>query len=233
MPFNWKTPLGYAAAFIVECVSTFAVAYSILPSLCLSLGSYLLVGAGIQAISNDFRILCERASNGNAKALKNPFSNMIKNIAEMKQLRDFKWIGLCSSSFIIDYFLFFFLNRMVATFTDFNQFNISSLFMWSVLTIRGTILIIHLELVEYFDRKSPIKLIFLKLFTLLFSFCSQRVCLTRSMWYHWRFWCFVRLWPFSLFVSWENGCPTCSICSMMNCINLIGTNSRLQYDEHS
>lgn len=39
---------------------------------------------------------------------------------------------------------------MVDTFTDFNQFNISALFMWSVLTIRATILIIHLELVECF-----------------------------------------------------------------------------------
>lgn len=88
MPFDWKTPFGYAIAFLMGCVATFAVAYSIVPSLCFALGSYLLVGAGVQAISSDFKMLCERASDANDWELRKLFSNLIENISEMKQLRD-------------------------------------------------------------------------------------------------------------------------------------------------
>lgn len=69
-------------------MSTYAVSYSILPSLCFALGSYLLVGSGIQAISNDFKLICERASDGNDRELKELFSNLVEHISEMKQLRD-------------------------------------------------------------------------------------------------------------------------------------------------
>lgn len=78
-------------AFLMECVSTFAVAYSILPSLCFALGSYLLVGAGVQAISGDFRGLCERIYDGKDWEMKKLLANLVDNISEMKQLRDFDW----------------------------------------------------------------------------------------------------------------------------------------------
>lgn len=149
LPFDYKTPLGFACVFMIESVSTYAVAYSILPSLCFALGSFLLVGAGVQDISSDFQLLCERASDGNECELKQLLSNLVEHIAEMKQLRDlteFAHVLLFHNRIVI-------ILRLVVTFTDFNQFNISALFMWSILTIRGAILIIHLELVEYLDRK--------------------------------------------------------------------------------
>lgn len=89
LPFSLKTPLGYAVTFLLESVSTFAVAYSILPALCFAIGNYLLVVAAIEVITNDFRILCEQVSNGNDKELKKLFSNMIEDIIEIKQLSDF------------------------------------------------------------------------------------------------------------------------------------------------
>lgn len=89
LPFSWKTPLGYAVTFLLQSVSTFAVAYSILPALCFAIGNYLLVVAAIEVITNDFRTLCEQVSDGNDKELKKLFANMIEDIIEIKQLSDF------------------------------------------------------------------------------------------------------------------------------------------------
>lgn len=88
LPFSWKTPLGYAIAFLLECMSTFAIAYSILPPACFALGSYLLVVAAIKAITKDFQILCEKIPHGNHQELKKLLCSLIENISNIKQLRE-------------------------------------------------------------------------------------------------------------------------------------------------
>lgn len=86
LPFSWKTPTGFAIAILIESLSCFSVLYSILPTVCFTVGSYLLVVAAIKVIANDFQILCSRIATENSKKVKELFIDIISDITDVKKL---------------------------------------------------------------------------------------------------------------------------------------------------
>lgn len=86
LPFTWKTPIGYAIYVTVESLSSIAIGFSILPSACLGIGSYLLVCAVIEVIANEYHVLCGKATINNGQDMKKLFCSMVGDIADIKQL---------------------------------------------------------------------------------------------------------------------------------------------------
>lgn len=86
LPFSWKTPIGYSIYLTLEYLSVFAVALSMLPTICFAVGSYLLVYLVNKVIANDFHILCGKISTGKDKEVKKLFIDMIADMTEVEEL---------------------------------------------------------------------------------------------------------------------------------------------------
>lgn len=86
LPINWKTLIGYTVYFSVETLSMFAIVFSILPTICFAIGSYLLLNAVIKVNTNDFHILCGKISTGSNDEMKKIFCNMVEDMSEIKEL---------------------------------------------------------------------------------------------------------------------------------------------------
>lgn len=84
LPFNWRTPIGYLAAFTLPSLSTYSLAYSSLPIACFTIGSYLLIGVAIKITRNKIEISCSAIENG--KELKEFFVGIISDITDLKEL---------------------------------------------------------------------------------------------------------------------------------------------------
>lgn len=97
LPFNWKTPIGYFFAFLLGSGSVFALAYSVLPTMCFAVGSYWLATAFIKDIKNDFHLRCDKVSTKHGKKMKEwkqHLCDVIKDISNVKQLSSFFFIFL-------------------------------------------------------------------------------------------------------------------------------------------
>lgn len=88
LPFNWKTPLGYTTAYLFGCISVYTIICSILPTICLTVGSYWLNKAIIKDIIMDYRILNDKASDINQKEMLELFCKVIEDMSDSKQLSD-------------------------------------------------------------------------------------------------------------------------------------------------
>lgn len=94
IPFDWKTPLGYLAAFIFIYASLFGSLLCLIPILCLSLGSAWLVGSLVNDIANDvhdFNHAFNKKSNKNRrKTMENSaerFYSILPDFSDIKELR--------------------------------------------------------------------------------------------------------------------------------------------------
>lgn len=142
LPFNWKTPLGYFFCFILASLSCYASLYSILPSLCLVIGSYWIMCARLKVITNEFKIVTRKISIGCDGDLRKEFYGVIDDISDAKQLSDL----ILKSLF--QYNIFQITFRAIGQYSDIGQFIITSTFLWVLFTITTTMLTIQSELVE-------------------------------------------------------------------------------------
>lgn len=146
LPFNWRTPIGYSVAFLLPLISTFAIDYSILPTACFTIGSYLLIRAVLKIIRNKIQISCGAIKND--KEMKEFFVDVITDISDVKELSPNSIEILCQEYFFTLRLLYNIYVRMMRAYTDIQQFAITGLFLWTIFTISSLILGIQSELVE-------------------------------------------------------------------------------------
>lgn len=81
-------------------MAAYAICVSILPTTCLTFGTYWLEQSIVREIVNDYRILNDKVSDLNRKEVLELFYKIIENISEAKQLSDrFSSTENCSLKF--------------------------------------------------------------------------------------------------------------------------------------
>lgn len=133
MPFNWKTPHGYAIAIFLNFASALSIVLSVLPNACYSIGSHWLSVTFIDDVINDFHILNSKKFKRRNKEIKQLLIKIIDDVSDLKQLSDFKelFFFIVSKSFFSLKFSF----SSVKLFTEIHEFIILDLFLWALLTI--------------------------------------------------------------------------------------------------
>lgn len=93
LPFNWRTPLGYLMALILQAASTYVTLLSVSPSIILLVGSCWILILFIHDITNDLSKLSaikhdqllSSGKNTNGK-IKRRFCKIVRNFSDVKEL---------------------------------------------------------------------------------------------------------------------------------------------------
>lgn len=85
LPFNWKTPFGYFCAFLLACIVTYAILYTILPVICIGIGTCVLMVPFLKDALNNFHI----SDDKNGTEIKKIFYSVVEDFLDLKQLSEF------------------------------------------------------------------------------------------------------------------------------------------------
>lgn len=89
-PFDWKTPVGYCLAFVIECAAAFSVCSSLIPMICFHAGSCWLFVSFVNDTIIILSLFNLNVSNENHDRVKERFFNIIKLQSVLKELSDFR-----------------------------------------------------------------------------------------------------------------------------------------------
>lgn len=149
-PFDAKTPIGYFIAFIIEIPPMFYVILSSSCYICFVAGSSYVILSFTVDIKQQLAVLNERSKTKRIDAEFNQrFFEFIQFHSVGKQLSlssICKWFRLIQRT--IDSIF-----RFVSEFTDAISFIYCGYFMWTILTICDTLLMLQMELVQYLNFK--------------------------------------------------------------------------------
>lgn len=70
----------------MQFASMFSIVYIMLPIVCFTIGSYLLVIETIEIVSSDFQTLCGKMLTESDKGLKQLIGSIVSDVSDMKQL---------------------------------------------------------------------------------------------------------------------------------------------------
>lgn len=85
LPFNWKTPIGYSAVVLFLSIATFVLLSTIVPSLCLTIGSSVLVRFFIRLFTREV-IGMQRLPRKQRTKIKERIRVFIQKFADTKEL---------------------------------------------------------------------------------------------------------------------------------------------------
>lgn len=151
MPFNWKSPLGYLVAYSIE----FTSAFFLLRVFACTLGFFtasceILIGFA-EDIKQQIHGLNQINDIRKAQAeFLEKFHEFIQLDSSAKQFSANYWIRRWRSKVykILTWFLIIF--RLTQKLSNIYQLIITAYFVWSILTICSTLLMVQMSLVEYF-----------------------------------------------------------------------------------
>lgn len=89
LPFDWKTPLGYSIALVLQAIGTYCTSVCGVPSLCSMIGCCCLLATFVEDITND---LANFETNDMFEAslhrneIVEHFKNAVKSFVAVKQL---------------------------------------------------------------------------------------------------------------------------------------------------
>lgn len=87
LPFNWRTPIGYAIAVLLQCAAVYSMLFGTVVVLDFWLGSCWLFVEVAKDITNDLAHLnVNERANWNTPTLKWVFSDIVKLYLDAKQL---------------------------------------------------------------------------------------------------------------------------------------------------
>lgn len=148
MPFDWRTPFGYLTASAVTALTTFQSVSVIVPIVCFTVGSAMLASNLNETVRNDV-ITFNGFVNESTKVFDEPkklLCNIIQDFSQGKQFSINHGDAIRCQSIIVSVV---FSSRFVAGFNEITIYNITVLFLWSVLTLCSALLALEMELVQY------------------------------------------------------------------------------------
>lgn len=160
LPFNWRTPFGYAIALCLQAIGTYCTSADGIPVVCSMIGCCWLLKTFVQDITHDLAQFVAndifQGSFDRSETMEH-FTNVVKSFTIVKQLS----------------FLAFFMNsvqhrlelkrklndnffiksdRLVDEFNANFQIFISGIYVWIRVTVWASIITLIYELVEYFFK---------------------------------------------------------------------------------
>lgn len=146
IPFNWKTPAGYAVASLVECAGTYSLCLVCLQCHYLYTTSCWGLTYLVKGITNDVPNLTMDSLSvaENRQKFRKLFCAIARRISDVKQLSKTAHT-LCNSYNNSNELSF----RLVNEFDGLFEFIIMILFWWTLSNICSILLILDIELVEW------------------------------------------------------------------------------------
>lgn len=153
VPFDWRSPSGYAIVIIFETVICLTVTYPCKASLCFLIGSFWALLTIIEDIANDLHGL-----NAKRREFNEQFYNLVHQFSTLKELsdvicvvwfQDFETRQNHQISFIIKTFMDYFICRLVEKFNIACGSTILLVFIYTYATITVTFYVYVTLLVEY------------------------------------------------------------------------------------
>lgn len=93
MPFEWKNPIEFSIATILEILAAFNLLYYMSCILSIPLGSYFLMNSINRLMKKDLKSINKMAKDGKSESdIFESFSRFIRSHAEIKQLSYLKII---------------------------------------------------------------------------------------------------------------------------------------------
>lgn len=147
LPFNWRAPIGYLIALLIESIDTVCSDFSGLPVACFLFQTCQLFQAFVEDISNDVSLLDLEFCSSEAKGpeMIQKFNSIIHNFAIVKQLSEMKRRKHFFSIFVWTFTYF----RFVGKFNECYEYIITDISFWANLMICTTLLTIQFEIVEF------------------------------------------------------------------------------------
>lgn len=162
LPFSWKTPGGYLFALIFESISAFYTCLFLSSLLCFMIGSSLLLMDFVGDITNNLSHLIDTQTleRGNHAKITVNFYDTVQFHSCAKQL---------SWHLPLDYLHILFHNlnfRFTKEFSEIYEFIITGAFLWCLVTICSSLLVLQAEIVKvsYMKSVSWNKIYFISLF---------------------------------------------------------------------
>lgn len=147
LPFNWKTPFGYLIATIIISLASLCMLSSAVPTVCIFCGLCWILMEIVKDMTNDLiNLKARKRFDPNYKQLNRHFFNMVHDFSDAKQL---SVVGkkMSLNRKMTWWFLYHF--RLAQEINECHEFNITLLFIWSLITMSMSLLILQLESVEY------------------------------------------------------------------------------------
>lgn len=151
-PFNWQTLVGYPIALLTQCAGTFSGLICFVPIPCLFIGSCCLVSSFVEDVTTELK---QHFSDGqfqrcvgeatNAEMM-NHFIKLVQFHMDTKQLsgNPDSTHSKCWTSITISLVHF----RLSDEINSIYQYTALSMFLWSMLSICSSLLVIQTELVK-------------------------------------------------------------------------------------
>lgn len=153
LPFNWKTTSGYLIAYVGQVVVSFCTVYLSSPVLSFIIGSCWLFGAFINDIKNDLIAFNGiESTNTNQVEIKKQFCQIVQLYSDVKQLsetnkkipKNSPFLSILRATFDV-----YFVYRLIAKYNTIYEFITIAFFIWGLLTMSSTMLVIQTVIVKY------------------------------------------------------------------------------------
>lgn len=162
LPFDWRTPSGYFAAFLVENVILFTIMLWLTCILFLVVGTVSFVTLLVHDVKSKLANLKSFATETHSEAeLNTEIFSMIRRHCQAKQL---SILNECFYGKLTAILLFFHHLRLAERFSNFYRIIAISYFVWSTTNICCALLQAHIVRSAKFGEKSILKRFFFKYF---------------------------------------------------------------------
>lgn len=142
-PFNWRTPFGYAIAWLGTYATMFASLFSCSPIMCLLISSCWLIKTFTTDVKADLSRLTHKI---NDQKLKKRLSSIVQQFCTIEQLSD-KWI-LWATNLRIFFISLRLPCRFIIHFNNIYEFIIFGYFAWSLTSMGAALFLLVTILVE-------------------------------------------------------------------------------------
>lgn len=147
-PFNWQTPIAYTIALLTQCAGTISGLICFVPILCLFIGSSWLVSSFVDDLTtelsqhfSDGQFQCCVGETADAETMDH-FVRIMQFHMDANQLStNSDPLGFNNESLLVHF-------RLTDEINSIYQYTTLSMFLWSMLSICSSMLVIHEELVK-------------------------------------------------------------------------------------
>lgn len=152
LPYNWKTPFGYAIAFFGTYAGMSASLFSCTPIMCFVIASCYLIATFLTDIKSDLSGLnASKTRKMNCQKLEKRLSNIIRQFCSIEQLsksyRSRNKLLCWNTKFQNYHFYMISTFRFIISLNNIYEFIIFGYFVWSLTTIGATLFLLNTLLV--------------------------------------------------------------------------------------
>lgn len=166
LPFDWQTPMGYSLAIALLYIFIFNAAFAAIPLIVSAIGVSFILISLTKDITNELA-----AINRSARRIKRNPSQIVKQFTRLVKIHSHSM-------------------QLTRDFSELAKMMCTILFAWGVIAICGTMLMLHMELVEYLNWVNLLGILKLLTIVSFLQIFSVKLRKTQCSFWCWSMKCF-------------------------------------------